>query len=273
MRYYEYLKKHLGHNENIPRGYHLIGHVALVTLSMSNDDTIEKIGELTLSYDPKVKSVAVKSGPTTGIVRQPSYTLIAGDTNTLTTHIENGVKFHIDPLRLTFSGGNRRERISFPERVMDCEHVVDLFSCVGQFGLHIAVRTEAKVTAIEINPEAYKLLQENIILNDVQDRMKAVLGDCRDVHPSDAADRVIMGYLHDTIEYLPIALDTLSPNGGWIHLHASIPKMDLIPYCNTIDTLSSEFSYHSKVIPRKIKHYSPGVIHYVFDIELSKTKA
>ncbi|MCK5152520.1 MAG: class I SAM-dependent methyltransferase family protein, partial [Candidatus Thorarchaeota archaeon] len=93
--------------------------------------------------------------------------------------------------------------------------------------------------------------------------------DCRVVHPVNSADRVVMGYLHDTVEFLPAALDILSSNGGWIHLHATIPEKETKSYCNTISTISHDDGYLSAVHVRKIKHYSPGIVHYVFDIELT----
>jgi len=248
-----------------------VGHVALLTLSFDDSEYVSRIGKLTLDYDSKVRSVAVRTGPTIGVARLPSFTLIAGEPDTLTTHIENGVRFRIDPLKLTFSRGNRGERISLPKRVSDNEHVVDMFACVGQFGLHIAARTKARVTAIEINPDAFKFLQENIELNQVQDRMTALLGDCREVHPEGAADRIIMGYLHDTIDYLPAALETLSPKGGWIHMHMAIPESEVPNHCNTITTLGESYGYHAIPVPRELKHYSPGIIHYVFDIQLQPT--
>ena len=272
MRYREYLDSHLGKNVpkhiHLPRGYDVVGHVALLTLSFDEPDFVSRIAELTLDYDSKVRSVAVRTGPTMGVARLPSFTLVAGDPDTLTTHVENGVRFRINPLRLTFSRGNRGERIAFPQRVNDHEHVVDMFACVGQFGLHIAVHTKAHVTAIEINPDAFKFLQENIELNAVQDRMTALLGDCREVHPIDSADRVIMGYLHDTIDYLPAALETLSSRGGWIHMHLTNPESEIQEHCNTITTLSRAHGYHAIPTPRELKHYSPGIIHYVFDIQL-----
>ena len=100
--------------------------------------------------------------------------------------------------------------------------------------------------------------------------MDALLGDCRVVHPVDIADRVVMGYLHDTIDFLPAALDTLSSEGGWIHLHTTIPETERIPHCNTISTMVKGAGYLPTIYPRKVKHYSPGIIHYVFDIELTK---
>jgi tRNA wybutosine-synthesizing protein 2 len=272
MRYREFLRQQLGSllpdSLSLPRGFHLVGHVALITLNSETIELATHIGEATLKYDTKIRSVAVRVGPTEGITRRPAYSLVAGDSNTLTTHVENNVKFMIDPLRLTFSGGNRRERISLPQLVGSHEYVVDMFACVGQFGLHIAKNSGARVTAIEINPEAFNFLQENIRLNDVQGHMDALLGDCRVVHPVDCADRVVMGYLHDTIEFLPAALDTLLSDGGWIHLHTTIPESVKELHCNTISTIAGKSGYVSTVHVRKIKQYSPGIIHYVFDIEL-----
>jgi tRNA wybutosine-synthesizing protein 2 len=210
----------------------------------------------------------VRTGATSGIKRLPKYRLIAGSSETVTTHIENGVRFRLDPLRITFSGGNRRERIQFPNLVKECETVVDMFACVGQFGLHIAKRKRANVIAIEINPDAYSFLAENIVLNQVENHMSAILGNCRDVHPVDVADRVIMGYLHNTVEFLPSALDTISRRGGWIHMHTTIPSTEVENTCNTINTLCKESHYNPLITVRKIKHYSPGITHYVFDIEL-----
>ena len=273
MQYKEFLRRELGEvlpdTLLLPRGFHLVGHVALLTLNSELSQFDKQIGEATLKYDSKIYSVAVRVGPTVGIIRRPAYKLVAGDTDTLTTHVENEVSFRIDPLRLTFSGGNRKERISLPRMVQSHEYVVDMFACVGQFGLHIAKQAGARVTAIEINPEAFKLLEENIQLNGVQSHMDALFGDCRVVHPVNSADRVVMGYLHDTVEFLPAALDILSSNGGWIHLHATIPEKETKSYCNTISTISHDDGYLSAVHVRKIKHYSPGIVHYVFDIELT----
>ncbi|MCK5238299.1 MAG: hypothetical protein KAR33_02055, partial [Candidatus Thorarchaeota archaeon] len=138
MQYKEFLRRELGEvlpdTLLLPRGFHLVGHVALLTLNSELSQFDKQIGEATLKYDSKIYSVAVRVGPTVGIIRRPAYKLVAGDTDTLTTHVENEVSFRIDPLRLTFSGGNRKERISLPRMVQSHEYVVDMFACVGQFG-------------------------------------------------------------------------------------------------------------------------------------------
>lgn len=277
MRYRNFLKSRLvgdiPDDLPLPSGFHLVGHVALVHLDFELMDYADKIGAMTLEYDSRVKSVAVRTGPTKGPTRKPCYSLVAGDSNTITTHIESGVKFKLDPLRLTFSGGNKAERIRVARLVTPGEKVVDMFSCVGQFALHIAKAADVKVTAIEINPEAFDFLIKNIELNRLTKRVTAVLGDCCDVHPIREANRVVMGYLHDTISYLPAAFDTLVDTGGIIHMHLSIPESEIEHTVMLINEKCSDYGFQSKTDVLRVKNYSPGIEHFVFDICVKRNKA
>ena len=277
MRYREFLRSQLNvdipPDVVLPSGFHLVGHVALVHLNSKSMVYAERIGDLTLEYDPRIKSVAVRTGPTEGRMRLPSYSLISGDCNTVTTHIENGVKFRLDPLRLTFSGGNKKERIRMFQLTRSREHVVDMFSCVGQFALHAARVSNVTVTAIEINPEAFEFLIENIKLNDMDDRVTAISGDCREVRPESVANRVIMGYLHDTISYLPSAIESLVEVGGIIHMHMSIPRSEEDQISEKISITSERYGFQSTIDIHGVKNYSPGIDHFVFDILLKRDKA
>ncbi|MHA1666221.1 MAG: class I SAM-dependent methyltransferase [Candidatus Thorarchaeota archaeon] len=272
MRYRDFLrtklKNQLPDGITLPSGFHVVGHVALVHLNSSLQEYSSLIGEATLAFDTRIESVAVRTGPTSGEIRSPFYEVVAGNCNTVTTHIENGVHFRLDPIRITFSGGNKRERIDIVNRVGVGEKVVDMFSCVGQFALQIAKSTDALVTAIEINPEAYQFLLENIQINDLGNRVTAILGDCRDVHPVNYANRVIMGYLHNTELYLPYALDILIQDGGVIHMHMAIQKDILKKSIIEIGEICKRKGFDSQIQIRKIKNYAPGVDHVVFDIDV-----
>ena len=273
MKYRDFLKNELievvSSDVLLPSGFHLVGHVALVHLNFEAMQYAKLIGEKTLQYDHRILSVAVRTGPTEGSMRLPSYVLVAGNSNTSTTMIENGVKFRVDPLRLTFSGGNRRERLRLGKIVRDNEVIVDMFSCVGQFALHIANESNVKVIAIEINPEAYHFLLENIKLNNLENKVTPILGDCRKVHPKGLANRVIMGYLHNTIDYLPFALETLEESGGVIHMHMNTPKQGVNEIGNKIEEMCREGGYTSTTDVNFVKNYSPGMGHYVFDVNVA----
>jgi tRNA wybutosine-synthesizing protein 2 len=270
MQYLEFLRTRLHgvipEGTRLPSGFHLIGHVAILNLDKDCVPFADQIGQVTLEYDMRIKSVAIRTGPTKGRVRKPDYALIAGDPNTLTTHVEGGVRFRIDPLQITFSGGNRAERIRMGRVILSEEKVLDMFACVGQFSLHAAKTGGTEVTSIEINPKAYELLIENISLNGITDRVSAILGDCRNVHPTNSMNRVIMGYLHDTQEYLIHALEALVSEGGTVHMHIALPENELLKTTETVKDICSSFGFASKVSIRQVKMYAPNIYHYVFDI-------
>lgn len=273
MRYRNFLESRLGNlipqNNLLPSGFHLVGHVALLQINSELQPYEKFIGNATLEYDRRIKSVAIKVGPTTGAIRKPAYRVIAGEVETVTSLTECGVLFRLDPLRLTFSKGNKAERIRIPSIIRPQEIVVDMFACVGQFALHIAKRSSAsKVIAIEMNPEAYQYLLENITINKLEQKMFPIFGDCRKVHPIRVADRVIMGYLHNTISFLPYALETLSRKGGFIHMHMALEKAEMMHCIDMISRICKEDGYHSQVDVRKVKMYSPRLEHNVFNIQV-----
>ena len=255
----------------IPQGFHLVGHVVLLHLDEKLMDYAELIGKITLEYDSRIRSVAVRIGPTYDAVRSPQYQLVAGDSDTVTLHVEREVKFCLDPLRVTFSGGNRTERMRISDIVRPGEVVLDMFACVGQFALHIAKTNETKVIAIEINPIAYDFLSRNIELNSVSNNVRAILGDCRKVSPAKVANRIVMGYLHNTFHYLPYAIRALHRDGGTIHMHLATQKQDLMQIRNTINTYGKKAGFLADIVSKRVKHYSPNVEHLVFDISLSPT--
>lgn len=270
MKYRDFLRNELKgvipDDVVLPSGFHLVGHVALLHLNSDTMSYASIIGEKTLQFSKRILSVAARTGPTEGIMRLPSYELVAGLSNTTTIHYEDGVQFVLDPLHLTFSGGNRRERMRLSKLVKEGEHVVDMFSCVGQFALHIAKSADVKITAIEINKEAFQYLLENIRLNRLEAKVSALLGDCRLIHPKRTANRVVMGYLHDTIRYLPSALETLVKDGGIVHMHMNVPEFRLDDTIEDIEETCRNSGYGSTVKILHVKNYSPGVGHYVFDI-------
>ena len=79
-----------------------------------------------------------------------------------------------------------------------------------------------KIISIEINPNSYHYLCENIKLNKC-DNITPVLGDCRLETPKFRADRILMGYVKTTHHYLKVAIDSLN-KGGIIHYHETVPE-------------------------------------------------
>ncbi len=273
MKYREYLVQTLPDlaktSVDLPSSLHIVGHVALVNMRTEDPQILASVGQATLGFDKRIKSVAVRIGPTSGVDRKPSFRLVAGDPRTETIHVEDGVKFKLDPLEITFSRGNRRERHLVGRQVKPGEVVVDMFSCVGQFAFHAASVEDVQVVAIEVSQRTYDYLVEGITLNGFGDRVKPILGDCRTKHPDGIADRVYMGFLHETNRYLPHALESLKQAGGVIHMHMTHPEREVETVSKGIQAICLEHGRSSSISSRRIKWYSPGIMHRVYEIMVS----
>jgi tRNA wybutosine-synthesizing protein 2 len=154
--------------------------------------------------------------------------------------------------------------------VCDGETVVDMFAGIGYFSIPLAVyQRPSKVIACELNPVAFRYLEENIALNQVSRIVKPVLGDNRDLAGEGIADRVIMGYVKTTHEHLPAAVRLLK-SGGVIHYHETCPN-ELLPNRPVQRILENVKGGRTEIIRMKeIKSYAPGVTHVVVDAKIFK---
>jgi len=216
---------------------------------------------------PGVKTV-VKLGSINGLKREPQIEVLAGQ-GTETIHKENKCFFKLDVAKVMWSKGNSTERMRIAKLVEDEEVVVDMFAGIGYFSVPIARHSKpSKIYSIEINPVSYEYLCENIKLNKVDGVVEPILGNCRDVYPPKSADRVLMGYIGNTHQYMDIALETLN-EGGIIHYHESAPeKIKFKRPIKRIKELARDFDVQI-LNERVVKKYSPGVCHVVIDAKIN----
>ncbi len=249
----------------LPSGFQRIGHVAVLSLPPELWGKRKEIGEALLGKNG-VRTVAVRRGGMEGRERRPSLEVVAGDPSTVTLHREHGCLFRLDPLRVMFSPGNLHERGRLPGLVRPGEVVVDLFAGVGQFSIPIArLARPSRVYAVELNPVAHAYLCENVRLNRVGGVVVPLLGDCEEVAPRGVADRVILGILHVTHRYLPLAGRVLRASGGFLHYHESVPAS--LRFSRPARRVKEAFPNREVEIlgVREVKKYSPGVVHVVVD--------
>ncbi len=169
-----------------------------------------------------------------------------------------------------FSQGNFYERRRM-STVGAGEHVVDMFAGIGYFTMPMAVHAKPKrIDAIELNPVSFEYLQENIRLNHVEDIVNPILGDCREKAPVGEADRVIMGYVGTTQEYLPWGVKALKP-GGILHYHETTPEKLVFerPIRYVKEAAEAQGRSAEIVNTVKVKKYSPGVWHVVVDAKIN----
>jgi tRNA wybutosine-synthesizing protein 2 len=253
--------------EALPRGWQIIGDVALVHIPSVLQAKKALIAEGLLTLYPRCKTV-LETHRIAGEYRQPVFEKLAGD-GTETLHKENYVVYKLDVARIMFSQGNFYERRRMGT-VGNGEKVVDMFAGIGYFTLPMAVHARPeKILAIELNPESYGYLCENVRINHVEDIVEPVLGDCREKAPEGWADRAIMGYVGTTQEYLPWGICTLKP-GGILHYHETTPDKLVFerPIQNIRDAAKMQGRRAEILETIKIKKYSPGVWHVVVDARI-----
>lgn len=247
--------------------YKVIGNVALVRTD-EKLNSLEKTVERIVNNNPRIIAILGYRG-VIGEYRTPSVELLWGKLPDTIKHSEYGVDYYLDPSRLMFSLGNLFERLRIASLVKRWEIIVDMFAGVGQFTLPIAVHAKPeKIHAIEINPLAYEYLVKNIKLNNVEEIVIPYLSDCREqVQKIERiADRVIMGYLQDTIEFLPYALRIIGDSGGIVHLHQLIDRNDKEKLIQQIININSKLGYVTNIISSRIvKSYSSNKLHVVVD--------
>ena len=240
--------------------YKKIGDILIIDKNYPDDDFEN------LSKRHNVKTI-MEIDHIQGTKREPVYRILYGS-ETETVNKENGCLFKLDLAKVMWSKGNNNERLRIAKLVGDDETVIDRFAGIGYFSIPIGVHSNAKqVHAIEINPNSYHYLCENIKLNKF-DNITTILGDCMVETPKLKADRILMGYVKTTHHYLKVAIDSLN-EGGILHYHETVPEklIDSRPIDRIVAQAGDREVELLKI--NKIKKYSPGVQHVVIDARIN----
>lgn len=207
----------------LPRSVDFVGDIAVLELSPELEGHKRLIGEKLLATHKRVKTVLVKASSVDGEYRLRQFEVAAGEKKTTTLHWEHGLQFFVDLAKAYFSPRLSYEHKRVASLVQEGETVVDMFSGVGSFAVHIAKNHEnVKVYAIDVNPDAVKLLERNILANRVADKVVAILGNAREVVAQrfeGVADRIVMNLPENALKFVDVACEALKPQGGVIHYY------------------------------------------------------
>lgn len=218
----------------------------------------------------KAKTVLRDVAGIAGSYRTPVVETLFGD-DPVAVHTENGILYKLDASKVMFSSGNVDERMRMATVGCDGETVVDMFAGIGYFSLPLAVYQRPKrVISCELNEVSYGYLVENIALNKVEGKVEPILGDNRDLPGDGFADRVVMGYVKTTHEFLHTAFRLLR-SGGVLHYHETCPN-DLLPGRPVQRLRDAARGNRVEVLRfKEVKSYSPGVSHVVVDARFTRT--
>jgi tRNA (guanine37-N1)-methyltransferase len=215
----------------LPRSFSIVGDIAIIEVPEQLYSYRRIIGEGVMAVNSSVKAVYMKVGRTEGIYRIRPVEHIAGEERTETVHVEYGCRMKVDISKVYFNPSLSYEHVRVASKVRDGETVIDMFTGVGSFALHIALRAKAKIYAIDINPEAIKYLTENIKLNKLKGEIIPICSDAREAVNSklqNTSNRIIMNLPHNAIEFIDVAVKALKNGEGIIHYYTHIVNREAI---------------------------------------------
>ncbi|MFX0059838.1 MAG: class I SAM-dependent methyltransferase family protein [Candidatus Hodarchaeota archaeon] len=258
----------------LPRGFQTIGKVMILKL---NPELLYKkkiIAEKCLDLLPSIRSVFLNTGKITGQFRTPEkIEYLAGEDNPIVEHKEHNVIYRFDITKIMFSKGNVNERRHLTTLIKNNEVIVDMFAGIGYFSLPIAVHTKPKkIYSIELNPDSYKFLYENIKLNHVDDIVVPINGDCKEEviklnKKGISADRVIMGVFPAPKDYIQNGLTLLKQKGTIFHYEGVREKENYLSLFEEFKEIADRENINCELLSyRFVKSYGPNLYHIVVDI-------
>jgi tRNA (guanine37-N1)-methyltransferase len=224
------------YHKYIPKAYDMIGDIVVVDIPDEISDYNNIIGSSLLDLFPSINSVYQKASSVSGEFRTRELKLIAGEEKCETVHLEYGIRISVNVCDTYFSPrlGDEHKRVADSVKPNDC--IIDLFTGVGSFPLHIAKNHESEVYAIDINRNAIDCLEKSIQMNKLKGSIHPIHGDCKEVvNLIPKANRVIMNLPSKSLEYVNIACEIMQPHGTlyfYYFTSEKSPKEEMVEVLN-----------------------------------------
>lgn len=215
---------------SLPGSFDVIGDIAVVEFppELSRHERI--VAEGILKVHKNLRGVFARAGPVSGVDRVRPLRHLVGDMRTTTVHREFGCRYKVDLSKAYFSPRLSTEHQRVAESVEPGECVVDMFAGVGPFSiLTVKTRGDVVVHAVDSNPEAVWLLEENVRLNRLEGKVTVWAGDARAIVERNLigkASRVIMNLPSVAKEFVDVACKALRTDGGILHYYTFADGLD-----------------------------------------------
>lgn len=234
----------------------------------------EIIGKTLLEQIKNANTVFCQSSPVEGDFRIRDLEFLAGENKTQTEYKEFGCRFLVDVEKVFFSPRLSTERNRIADLVKDGETIINMFGGIGMFSIMAAKKKKCTVYNIDINPDAAKLCEKNILLNKLAGSVISLHGDATQIineKLKGKGDRVLMLLPERSDEFLDSAISSAKKNGiihYYSHIHAD--KKTLAPKLSEkhfleITPVKSEILYS-----RMVRAVGPRYYQTVVDARISK---
>jgi len=248
------------------RRYDVIGDIAVIQIPPELEHRVGDIVFALRKVHPFLKVVA-KKGFHEGAFRIRDYSIIWGEKRLETAHRENGVEIKVDLSKAFFNPRMKGERYRLAQLVKDGERILIPFAGVLPYALVIARYRKVKITAVELNREAYELGLENVERNRrrLKGEIEFIHGDAFKVLPElPSYDRVIS----PTPRGVDALALTLSKAERWLHYYDFVHENEIEAFRRRILEECQKLGRGCSVRVKKVSDFKPHVFKVCADIEL-----
>ncbi|MCE4611141.1 MAG: class I SAM-dependent methyltransferase family protein [Desulfurococcales archaeon] len=254
-------------------GYHIVGDIAVFSRRLGGPplEEYERAARVLVEEHSRLRSVWLKE-VTEGEFRVQRLIHLAGEKRTWTIHKEFGLEFEVDIARVYFNPRLGGEHRRIAEETGNEELVLDMFSGVGGFSIHISHLKRARVVASDINPAAVYYAARNVARNRrrLKGEVAVVWADAStlpSVMREGVFDRIVMN--HPTAsKWFAWAACRLARKGAIIHYYTLT-----LSCLEAVDEAISAFSRCCEPEPlecREVLDYAPGVGIYRVNLKVSR---
>ncbi|NJD98399.1 class I SAM-dependent methyltransferase family protein [Thermococcus sp. LS1] len=250
------------------RRYDVVGDIAIIQIPPELEHRIKDIIWGLRKVHPFLKVIA-KKGFHEGAFRIRDYSIIWGEKRLTTVHKENGVRIKVDLSKAFFNPRMKGERYRLAQLVGDGERILIPFAGVLPYALVIAHYKQVKITAVELNEDAYRLGLENIELNrkNLKGEIEFIHGDAFEVLPEmPAFDRVIS----PTPRGVDALALTLSRAEKWLHYYDFVHEDEIESFRRQILEECKKQGKDCEVKVKKVSDFKPHVFKVCADVKILK---
>lgn len=262
--------------QSLVTSFDIVGDIAVLEVPPELEAKQTEIASAVLEVHSSVKVVAKKTGATSGEFRIRPIEVIAGERRTDTLYRESGCVFHLDLNKTYFSGRLSTERLRIASQVKNGENILALFAGIGPYPIVIEKNSKSapgKQVAIELNPDAFAFMLENIVLNKCK-TIEPILGDVAEVLANPYfqkwADRAIMPLPKSGVEFLPNIFPCMKI-GGIVHFYSFGETAS--PFKSAEEAalkIALSCGRRAEIAGRRIvRPYSPGIVQVVLDLSIN----
>jgi tRNA (guanine37-N1)-methyltransferase len=253
--------------------YHLIGDILVINLKGPEEAEKARVtASVLMNHFKNIKSVYGKIG-TFDEFRIPKLIHLGGEKDTFTIAKEYDLSFAVDIAKVFYNPRLADEHKRVSMEINNGSLVLDMFSGVGGFCIHVATSIKGEVHCNDINPHAVSLLNISIIMNT-----KKLLSpvytwnlDARGL-PSRLKrkfDVIIMNHPTGSLDFIDVADSLLKP-GGKIYLYILGSKSEDIVKEDVTDKLMEKNLSYSVEYKREVLEHSPSKSVHLFNLYKEK---